>query len=131
VRAIEAKGAKPTRQELRPHSLIIGLSLSPKDLKKRIEQRTDAMLAGGLEQEVKSLAGKYGWEREPMKGIGYREWQAYFTGGQSLAETRQKIISSTVNLAKRQRTWFKRNPDIHWFDSANSAYQFIQSALNT
>ncbi len=130
IRAIESKGQKPTKQELRSNTLIIGLQLEPKELKRQIEKRVDKMLAAGLEQEVKGLAGKYGWEAEPMKGIGYREWQDYFAGGQTLEQTRQRIISATNNLAKRQRTWFKRNPDINWFSSAAKAHQFIKSALN-
>jgi tRNA dimethylallyltransferase len=130
IRAIEAGGQKPTKSGLRPNTLIIGLKLDNEELRNRVEQRTDIMLAAGLEQEVKSLADKYGWGIEPMKGIGYREWKEYFEGNQSLGETRQRIISSTMNLAKRQRTWFKRNPDIQWFGSANEAYNFISSNLN-
>lgn len=129
IRAIEAKGAKPTKGNLKPNTLIVGLWLRPEELKQKIEQRVDAMLAAGLEPEVKQLADKYGWETEPMKGIGYREWQAYFAGGQSLEQTRQKIISATNNLAKRQRTWFKRNQDIHWFDSPDKAEAFLFERL--
>jgi tRNA dimethylallyltransferase len=130
IRAIEAKGLKPTKKQLRPGSLIIGLQLEPDELKKRIERRTDRMLAAGLEQEVRELSQKYGWEAEPMKGIGYREWREYFEGAQNLEQTRQRIISATNNLAKRQRTWFKRNTDIQWFGSAEAAYRFVRQALN-
>jgi tRNA dimethylallyltransferase len=131
IRAIEAKGEKPTKKELRSNTLVVGLRVEPEELMHRIGQRTDRMLAAGLEQEVKSLADRYGWEAEPMKGIGYREWQAYFSGGQSLEETRQRIVSATNNLAKRQRTWFKRNPDIQWFGSAAEAYEYLYNVLNT
>ena len=130
IRAIEAGGQKPTKKPLRPDTLIIGLKIEPEELDKRIEQRVDQMLAAGLEQEVEQLAKKYGWEAEPMKGIGYREWQAYFAGGQTLEQTRARIITSTKNLAKRQRTWFKRSPDIQWFSSADEAYGFISSTLS-
>jgi tRNA dimethylallyltransferase len=131
IRAIEAKGQKPTKKQLRPKTLIIGLQLEPEELKRRVEQRVDQMLAAGLKQEVRDLSKKYSWDVEPMKGIGYREWQSYFAGGQTLEETRQRIISATSNLAKRQRTWFKRNPDIQWFSSASQAYDFISANLNT
>jgi tRNA dimethylallyltransferase len=131
IRAIEAKGEKPTKKELRSNTLVVGLRVEPEELMHRIGQRTDRMLAAGLEQEVKSLADRYGWEAEPMKGIGYREWQAYFSGGQSLEETRQRIVSATNNLAKRQRTWFKRSPDIQWFGSAAEAYEYLYNVLNT
>lgn len=131
IRAIEAKGQKPTKGKIRKNTLVIGLQLNREELRKRVEQRVDKMLSAGLEQEAKNLAKKYGWDIEPMKGIGYKEWRDYFEGSQSLEETRQRIISSTMNLAKRQRTWFKRNPDIQWFDSTKEAYNFLKSTLST
>lgn len=131
IRAVEANGQKPVKSGLRGGAVVVGLRLEPDELKRRIEQRTDKMLAAGLEKEVKSLAARYGWETEPMKGIGYREWQSYFAGVQTLEETRRRIISATNNLAKRQRTWFKRNPDIKWFDSAEQAFDYIRWRLNT
>lgn len=131
IRAIEAGGQKPTKSKLRPDTLIIGLKLDNETLRKNVERRTDKMLAAGLEEEVKALSGQYGWDIEPMKGIGYREWRDYFEGSQTLEETRQRIISSTMNLAKRQRTWFKRNKDIQWFSSIDEARSYINQALNT
>jgi tRNA dimethylallyltransferase len=131
IRAIESGGQKPAKKSLRSKTLIIGLQLEPEDLKQRIEQRTDQMLAAGLEAEVKKLSGKYGWDVEPMKGIGYLQWREHFEDRQSLEETRRRIISATNSLAKRQRTWFKRSPDIQWFSSADEAYQAARSVLNT
>jgi tRNA dimethylallyltransferase len=130
IRAIEAGGQKPIRGQLRPNTLIVGLQLPSEELKERIEQRVDEMLAHGLEDEVYALAAKYGWETEPMKGIGYREWREYFEAEQTMEQTRQRIISATNNLAKRQRTWFKRNSDIQWFGSKNSAFDYISKVLN-
>jgi tRNA dimethylallyltransferase len=75
------------------------------------------MLDTGLEQEVQQLAQRYGWDCEALKGVGYAQWKDYFSGSQDLAETRQKIIKATQDLAKRQRTWFKRNKSIHWLDT--------------
>jgi tRNA dimethylallyltransferase len=131
IRAIESGGQKPTKSELRPSTLIIGLQMDREELRRRVEDRTDEMLAAGLEPEVRELAGKYGWEIEPMKGIGYREWRDYFEGNQTLDQTRQRIISATMNLAKRQRTWFKRDKNIQWFSSADQAYSYVQAVLNT
>jgi tRNA dimethylallyltransferase len=75
------------------------------------------MLEAGLEFEVQALSGKYGWDAEPMKGVGYAQWREYFAGSQTLEQTRDKIIKATMDLAKRQRTWFKRNKSIHWIDT--------------
>lgn len=117
IRAMEADGAKPSRSELREDTYLFGIKAN--DLSDRIEKRVDDMLVAGLETEVKRLSEEYGWNAEAMKGIGYREWREYFEGTQSLEETRLRIISATKNLAKRQRTWFKRNPDITWGSSAD------------
>jgi tRNA dimethylallyltransferase len=129
IRAIEAKGQKPTKGELRSGTLIVGLSVSNDELRRRIEKRTDRMIEAGLEQEVKALAGKYGWEAEPMKGVGYRQWREYFEDSQTLDETKARIVSATMGLAKRQRTWFKRSPDIQWFDSTQKAMVFLSGQL--
>jgi len=129
IRAIEAKGEKPTKGSLRPHTLIVGLKLENGEFRRNIERRMMHMLESGLEQEVKYLSDKYGWDIEPMKGIGYREWRGYFQGTQTLDETKRRIISSTMNLAKRQRTWFKRNADIQWFASSEAAYSYITKKL--
>jgi tRNA dimethylallyltransferase len=48
--------------------------------------------------------------KQPLRS----EWQDYFLGNKNLAETRSQIIKDTKYLAKRQRTWFKRNKSIHW-----------------
>ncbi|HVX48014.1 MAG TPA: tRNA (adenosine(37)-N6)-dimethylallyltransferase MiaA [Candidatus Saccharimonadales bacterium] len=114
IRLIETEGELPERQPLRPNTLIIGLKPPREDLEERIEKRTDAMLAAGLEREVHELAERYGWDCEAMKGVGYAQWRGYFEGSAALPETRAKIIKATMDLAKRQRTWFKRNKSIHW-----------------
>ena len=114
IRLIETQGAEPTRQPLRPNTLIIGLATDRSVLAARIENRVDAMLANGLEAEVKKFVDDYGWDCEALKGVGYAQWHDYFLGVQDLALTRQKIIKATAELAKRQRTWFKRNKSIHW-----------------
>lgn len=117
IRLIETNGAIPTRQKLRGNTLIIGIKNERDILEKRIIKRVDDMLAAGLEDEVRGLVERYGWDCEALKGVGYAQWQGYFLGNQTLAETRQKIIKANLDLAKRQRTWFKRNKSIHWLDT--------------
>lgn len=129
IRLIENNGRLPTRKPLRPKTLIVGLRILREQLQSKIEQWVDVMLAAGLEQEAQKLADKYGWEVEPMKGIGYREWQGYFAGLQTLVETREQIIRNSLALAKKQRTWFKRNEDINWFDDPAKALEFVQSQV--
>ncbi|MDB5164370.1 MAG: tRNA dimethylallyltransferase [Candidatus Saccharibacteria bacterium] len=130
IRALETKGSRPTRGELRPNTLIIGLALPRETLQSRIEQRVDTMLKSGLEAEVKRLSETYGWECEALKGIGYAQWQAYFNGTQTLPQTRAAIIKATQDLAKRQRTWFKRNKSIHWITDTKAAIDLVEAFLN-
>jgi tRNA dimethylallyltransferase len=125
IRLIENNGVRPTRGTIHDNTLVLGIAVDREHLRERITRRVDAMLAAGLEDEVKRLAGRYGWDAEPMKGIGYREWQLYFEGEdaqtkQSLEQTRERIISASMGLAKRQRTWFKRNDCIHWLQLPNT-----------
>lgn len=115
IRLIETNGALPTRQPMRQNTWLIGLKPERDDLKQRVEKRVDAMLAAGLEDEVRQLVGHYGWDCEALKGISYAQWRGYFEGTETTEQARQKIIKATLDLAKRQRTWFKRNKSIQWF----------------
>ncbi len=105
---------EPDRQALRPNTLIFGLKVEREELSQRITVRVDTMLKAGLENEVQHLANKYGWSAEALRGVGYAQWKGYFDGQQNLAETQLAIIKATRDLAKRQRTWFRRNKSIHW-----------------
>ena len=130
IRALETGGTQPRRSELHEQTLVIGVAVEREHLRDRVAKRVDAMLAAGLEKEVSVLSEKYGWDVEPMKGIGYREWREYFTGTQDLATTRDRIISSTMKLAKRQRTWFKRNLSIQWVSNSSTAVEITAAFLN-
>lgn len=134
IRLIENNGVRPTKHAMRENTLVLGVQIPRDELEERMEQRVNDMLATGLEGEVWKLAERYGWDVEPMKGIGYREFQAYFEGSKTLAETRQQILRDTLQLAKKQRTWFKRNNSIHWLDNRGEiaqAVELITTQLNT
>lgn len=130
IRAIETNGMVPVCKPLRDNTLVLGIATDRDTLRSRVTARVDAMIAAGLEAEVRQLAELYGWDVEPMKGIGYREWRDYFLGTQSLDQTRGRIISSTINLAKRQRTWFKRNSSIQWLYNSGEYVDLLTTYLN-
>jgi len=133
IRLLETGGARPEKSLMRQNTLVLGVYVEREHLRERVMRRVDAMLTAGLEQEVRHLSEKYGWDIEPMKGIGYREWFEYFTGSQTLDQTRDRIIAATMNLAKRQRTWFKRNNSIHWLttdDKFTEAVDLLTTFLN-
>jgi tRNA dimethylallyltransferase len=129
IRVLETEGQKPKKHGLRQHTLVIGISVPSDELTQRIIDRIERMIDEGLEQEVASIAAKHGWGCEALKGIGYREWYAYFNGDQSLEQTKERIIASTRGLAKRQRTWFKRNHHIHWIDNNDQGTHIVSDWL--
>lgn len=130
IRALETGGTQPQSGELRKNTLVLGMAVEREALRERVAQRVDAMLDAGLENEVLLLSQKYGWDVEPMKGIGYREWREYCDSTQNLEQTRERIISSTMKLAKRQRTWFKRNTGIQWVSNISTAVEITATYLN-
>ena len=129
IRAIETEGQQPLKNELRPQSLVIGLTVPKETLDTRISGRVEAMFTHGLEAEVCKLADKYGWENEAMSAVGYREWKDYFAGIQTLEQTKQLIITHTRQYAKRQRTWFKRSTHINWVSTPAAAQQIVMDFL--
>jgi len=130
IRLIEANGKIPTKSEIKPNVLLIGLKSVKDDLEANIQHRIDEMFNRGLADEVSQLANKYGWDCQALKGIGYHEWKLYFTGNQSLEQTKQRIVKDTLLLAKRQTTWFKRNKSIQWFTTPVK-YSMIEDLITT
>jgi tRNA dimethylallyltransferase len=129
IRLIENRGEKPSKGTLRTNTLIIGMLVDKATLLERISSRLDKMISSGLEEEVKSLQDKYGWEIEPMKGIGYKEWRDYFNKTTTLQQTKDNIISSSKKLVKKQETWFKRNKSIHWVENQSQAVALVTTFL--
>lgn len=109
------------RQNLRDNTLVVGLHLGRTVLRKRITMRVETMFKQGLRKEVDELLKTYSWGDPGMTGIGYREFKQYYSGETSTNKIKQKIIYNTLQFAKRQRTWFKRNQQIKWVDSAEGA----------
>jgi tRNA dimethylallyltransferase len=130
IRLIENKGQLPARKKLRDNTLILGISRPREDLIERVTNRVEQMIGQGLEEEVRRLSDKYSWNCEALKGIGYQEWREYFGGSQDLVQTKLRIIKNTLNLAKRQRTWFKRNEQIHWICQTEELIDLITTFLN-
>lgn len=130
IRIIENNGIRPTRKELRDDSLVLGIAVDREEARERIAKRIDEMLRLGLEEEVRQLAECYGWDVEPMKGIGYREWRDYFIGMQTLEDTRGRILKASMDLAKRQQTWFRRNQSIQWLTDRSKVVDIVTTFLN-
>ncbi len=103
-----------------PYKVIqIGLDCSPAVLEQRIAHRTEQMLASGLVQEVEKLVNQYGWDLPLLNTLGYAEIKKYLRHEITLAEAKTLIILHTRQFAKRQRTWFRGESAIQWFESTN------------
>lgn len=97
--------------------LIYGLTMDRKRLYSRIEERVDKMMAAGLLEEVRNLlAGGYSPELTSMQGLGYKEMILHLKGEISLEEAVELLKRNTRRFAKRQITWFRRDPRIRWID---------------
>ena len=109
--------------------LQIGIKLEKEKLKKRIEKRINKMFKLGLEKEAKKLFEKYG-EIPPLQTIGYQEFKDFFEGKITKKEVKEKIILHTLQFARRQITWFKRDKRIHWISEDKEAENLIQKFLS-
>lgn len=98
--------------------IFIGLDLSREVLYNRINSRVDLMIAEGLQKECEQLI-QYS-NCNALKTVGYREMFAHINNEISLAEAIGLIKQHSRNYAKRQLTWFRRNPLIKWFDPNNT-----------
>ena len=93
----------------------IGLSPQREELYKRIRARTDAMLACGWLEEVRTLmASGLPENAKPFDFIGYRELVAVLKQQSELPEAREAIEQATRRYAKRQMTWFRPDREVHW-----------------
>jgi len=99
--------------------LQIGLDCGVQDLENRIMRRTQTMLERGLVKEVETIIHQYGEDLPLLDTLGYREIKEYLKGDISLDSAQYMIVLHTRQFAKRQRTWFRGNREIQWFD-ANS-----------
>lgn len=96
-------------------SLMIGLTMDRQALYRRIETRVEWEIHKGLVQETQSLMD-HGYHRElgSMKGLGYRQFSGYLAGEYSYEEAVRLLKRDTRHFAKRQITWFQKEPGIHW-----------------
>ncbi|MCX8090034.1 MAG: tRNA (adenosine(37)-N6)-dimethylallyltransferase MiaA [Verrucomicrobiae bacterium] len=93
------------------------LRRAPEDLRRRIDARVDQMFAAGLVEETQRLLAR-GLEqnRTAMQALGYRQVVEHLRGHRSLPETIELVKRRTWQFARRQLTWFRRQPNVEWLD---------------
>lgn len=112
----------------RPFGIVkIGVDLPRTELYDRINRRVDQMLADGLEAEARALHPYR--ELNALQTVGYREFFDYFDGRTSYDEAVELIKRNSRRYAKRQLTWFRRDPEIRWFrpDDDDAILEYIGS----
>jgi tRNA dimethylallyltransferase len=115
-------GAHSETAPLKNKKLIkIGMDMDKEKLRERIAKRTDSMLSAGWIDEVEKMitAGHRDWSA--LQSVGYKEVLEYIEGHINKSEMIEKIITSNMQLIKKQRTWFKRDETIAWYTPETSA----------
>lgn len=115
----ELQGAEPPPYRM----LKIGLTANRDELYRRIDERYDRMIEQGLVEEVRGLMERgYGLDLPSMSGLGYRQIGFYLEGKLSSAEAIERLKFDTHRFVRHQYTWFRRDPDIQWFDVEEEGY---------
>ena len=118
----------PTYKQIRP-AVQIGLTLPRPELDARIAARVDRMWQAGLEAEVRSLVRQGLREgKTASRALGYQQLLRYLDGEYTLAEARAETVKATRRFARRQESWFRRDPRIRWLDASAPAECLLAAA---
>lgn len=117
------------RDPLRGFSILrIGLNPPREELYRRINARAEEMFRQGLVEETRMLLNQYGDAARALGSLGYKQAARYLAGGISLSEAISATQQGHRNYAKRQMTWFRREPDVHWLSSFGNDVSIVQRA---
>ena len=114
----------------RPFNIIkIALNREREELYCRINKRVDQMIAEGFTDEARSLYGLR--ELNSLNTVGYKELFDCFDGIYSLEEAIERIKGNTRRYARKQLTWFKRDPEVKWFhpDNVDEIINYISQQI--
>lgn len=128
----DGDSAVPTRSK-KVESLRLGVSWPRDVLTTRIEERLDRRFAEGMLDEVQHLLDQ-GVSRDFLIGLGleYRFITLYLTGEMpDFSEMHDKLAQAIRKFAKRQMTWFRRCPEIHWLDMSADPYDEACEAIRS
>ena len=115
----------------RPFRILkIGLNREREELYQRINARVDEMMRQGLLEEVKRMFPKR--KLNALNTVGYKELFNYLNGVWTLDEAVERMKGNTRRYMRKQLTWFKRDPEIHWFhpDQYDEIIHLIEHSIN-
>ena len=140
IRAIEVcLASRKKMTELWQHSrdalrgfriLRLGLDPDRQALYERINRRAQEMFEQGLIGETERLLGKYGDAAGPLSSLGYKQAVQFLRGGLTREQALQAAQQAHRNYAKRQMTWFRREPAVHWLRGFGDDSEIQQEALD-
>ena len=120
--------------EPRPHypAVVVGLDREPAELDRRIAVRVDRMWAAGFVDEVAALAAD-GLREGPTasRALGYAQVLAQFDGTLTAEEAPERTVTTTRRFVRRQRSWFRRDTALTWFDAGRGDVADAVTALIT
>jgi tRNA dimethylallyltransferase len=107
-------------------ALQIGLARTPRDLTARIHVAVEKMIKRGLVKEIRELMKqKVPLNAPALTALGYRDFAEYLLGRVTLQEAVERLKTQTVQYAKRQLTWFKRDRRIYWVKSVDEGVKVL------
>lgn len=130
VRAIELGGLIKHKKTLRDNTFVVGISTERDILRNRIRVRATEMVAHGVLDEVERIGLEYSWRGEALKGNIYRIFRDVIEGQKDLNQAVEEFVQSDMALAKRQMTWFKRNPFVHWSHDPGELERMVDTFLS-
>ena len=95
--------------------LRVGLNPDREVVYQRVNQRAEQMCHQGLIEETNALMRRYGKSARALDSLGYKQAAQYLRGEMNLEQAIAATQQAHRNYAKRQMTWFRREPDVHWF----------------
>jgi tRNA dimethylallyltransferase len=107
--------------------VLVGVWLPRDVLARRIAARVDAMVGAGLVEEVRELADRMG--PTARQALGYKEVLAHLEGGADLTGCLDRTVRRTRQFARRQRSWFGRDPRIRWHGTATDPVRLLPGLL--
>ncbi|WP_424347200.1 tRNA (adenosine(37)-N6)-dimethylallyltransferase MiaA [Kocuria sp. CH-021] len=119
----------PRREHVEP-TVQIGLDVDRAALHDRLARRVGAMVEAGLEAEVRALAARGLREgRTASRALGYGQFLDVVDGRATVAQAVEATVTATRRFARRQRTWFRADPRVHWLDPAEPG--LVERAVRT
>jgi tRNA dimethylallyltransferase len=109
---------------------MVGMARAPEEVDRRIAERFAGWVAAGFVDEVRALAARpLGISRTARQALGYREVLAHVEDGRPLDECLDEAVRRTRRFARRQASWFRRDPRITWSGPDTAATELLDQAL--